>query len=200
MIFRNLGLQTYEPIWRAMQRLTDYRTQNTADEIWFLEHHPVYTQGMAGKAEHILNPVNIPVVAIDRGGQVTYHGPGQLVVYFLLDMQRRNLAPRQLVSLIEEALVRLLASYGLTAYARQDAPGVYVQEAKIASIGLRIRNNASYHGLSLNIAMDLNPFKGINPCGFANMPMTQLSEYVLDVHMTDVQQRLQKILHDQFIQ
>lgn len=196
VIIRHLGIQAYEPIWRAMQRFTDTRTPDTVDEIWFLEHPPVYTQGMAGKPEHILNPGNIPIVPIDRGGQVTYHGPGQCVVYFLLDVSRRKLAPRQLVTLIENALIQFLSRWKIDAIARQDAPGIYVHGQKIASIGLRIRRDASYHGLALNVDMDLGPFEGINPCGFENLRMTQLKEFVPKVAVKEVEFFLSLILRE----
>jgi lipoyl(octanoyl) transferase len=194
LVSRHLGLQAYEPIWHAMQRFTDARKPETSDEIWFLQHFPVYTQGMAGKPEHILNPGNIPVVAIDRGGQVTYHGPGQLVGYVMLDVARRQLAPRQLVSLLEKALIELLSHWKIDAYARQDAPGIYIENRKIASLGLRIRRNASYHGLALNIDMDLTPFYGINPCGFKDISMTQLKEFVPDISLQQVEPLLSSIL------
>ncbi len=159
-----------------MQRFTDERGPGTRDEIWFLEHPPVFTQGMAGKHEHLLAPGDIPVVAIDRGGQVTYHGPGQLVVYPLLDLDRHKLGVRALVEAIERAIVATVAQWGISAAGRRDAPGVYVAGRKLASIGLRIRRHCSYHGLALNVAMDLEPFRRINPCGYAGLEMVQLSE------------------------
>lgn len=170
------GLQDYEPIWRAMQTYTDSRDAHSPDELWLLQHKPVFTQGQAGKAEHLISTGDIPVVQVDRGGQVTYHGPGQLVVYFMLDIGRLGIGPRELVSRIEAALVETLAHYGLNAQARQDAPGVYVGDDKIASLGLRIRKGRSFHGLSLNVDMDLEPFERINPCGFAGLKMVQLSD------------------------
>ncbi|MBK7904472.1 MAG: lipoyl(octanoyl) transferase LipB [Proteobacteria bacterium] len=173
---RWLGCVDYEPTWRAMQRHTDEATGATADEIWFLEHPPVFTMGMNAKAVHLLAPGDIPVVDIDRGGQVTYHGPGQLVVYPLLALARLGLGVRALVEGIERAIVATVAQWGVQAHGRRDAPGVYVGERKIASIGLRIRRNRSYHGLALNVAMDLEPFARINPCGYAGLQMTQLSE------------------------
>ena len=173
---RWLGRVAYEPTWRAMQRFTDERGPRTRDEIWFLEHPPVFTQGMAGKLEHLLAPGDIPVVAIDRGGQVTYHGPGQLVVYPLLDLERHKLSVRALVDGIERAIVATVAQWGISAAGRRDAPGVYVAGRKLASIGLRIRRHCSYHGLALNVAMDLEPFRRINPCGYAGLEMVQLSE------------------------
>ena len=172
---RDLGLQPYLPTWQAMQRFTDARGPETPDEIWLLQHPPVFTQGQAGKAEHLLFPGDIPVVQVDRGGQVTYHGPGQLVAYLLLDVRRKGLGVRELVSRIEQSLVALLAEYGVSAAPRADAPGVYVGAAKIASLGLRIRRGCSFHGLALNLDMDLQPFSRINPCGYAGMAMTQTS-------------------------
>ncbi|HWJ05752.1 MAG TPA: lipoyl(octanoyl) transferase LipB [Steroidobacteraceae bacterium] len=172
---RWLGRVDYEPTWRAMQRRTDDATDATPDEIWFLEHPPVFTMGMNAKAEHLLAVGDIPVVDIDRGGQVTYHGPGQLVVYPLLDLPRRGLGVRALVVAIEQAIVATLAHWSIEAYGKRDAPGVYVQERKIASVGLRIRRGRSYHGLALNVAMDLEPFARINPCGYAGLQMTQVA-------------------------
>ncbi len=199
IIWRELGLQPYEPIWRAMQRFTSVRTENTLDEIWLLEHHSVYTQGMAGKPEHILAPGTIPVIHIDRGGQVTYHGPGQLIVYFLLDLKRRALSPRQLVTLIENAVVTVLVSLGLAAYARAEAPGIYIQGEKIASLGLRIRRGASYHGLSINVKMDLGPFAGINPCGYQALSVTQISHFFASVTVNDFRQLLLDQLQRTFL-
>jgi lipoyl(octanoyl) transferase len=175
-VLRWLGRVDYEPTWRAMQRFTTGRDASTPDELWFLEHPPVFTQGMNGKAEHLLAPGDIPVVPIDRGGQITYHGPGQLVVYPLLDLSRLGLGVRALVEAIERSIVGVAAEFGITAAGRRDAPGVYVDGRKLASIGLRIRRQCSYHGLALNVAMDLAPFGRINPCGYAGLRMTQLSE------------------------
>ncbi len=167
-------LQPYEPAWQAMQTLTAERDEQTTDEIWLLQHEPVFTQGQAGKAEHLLNTGDIPVVQVDRGGQVTYHGPGQLIVYLMLDLRRRKLGVRDLVDIIEQSIVDLLAEYGIQAYPKPDAPGVYVNEQKICSLGLRIRRGCSFHGLALNLDMDLEPFLRINPCGYAGLQMTQL--------------------------
>lgn len=175
---REYGLVDYPVAWQAMQRFTNERTADTVDEIWLLQHPPVFTQGQAGKAEHLLLPGDIPVVQVDRGGQVTYHGPGQLVCYLLLDVRRLGIGVRELVSRIELSLIDLLASYGVQALAKPDAPGVYVDGAKIASLGLRIRNGRSFHGLALNVDMDLEPFRRINPCGYAGMAMTQLADLV----------------------
>jgi lipoyl(octanoyl) transferase len=172
---RRLGLQPYEPTFARMRALTLERTPDTPDEIWLLEHPRVFTQGQAGKAEHVLQPGDIPVVQSDRGGQVTYHGPGQLVGYFLLDLQRLGYGIRSLVTRLEEAMVDCLAGYGIQAAGRRDAPGVYVDGRKIASLGLRVRKGCTYHGLALNVAMDLEPFQRINPCGFQGLAMTQVS-------------------------
>ncbi|MNF29418.1 Octanoyltransferase [compost metagenome] len=193
--FRELGQVDYQPTWHAMQRFTDARGADTPDEIWLLEHAPVFTQGQAGKAEHVLFPGDIPVVQVDRGGQVTYHGPGQLVAYLLLDVRRSGIGVRELVSRIERSLIDLLASYGVSATAKPDAPGVYVDGAKIASLGLRIRNGRSFHGLALNVDMDLAPFRRINPCGYAGMAMTQLADLVAGpIELSEVSARLREQL------
>ncbi|WP_339731144.1 lipoyl(octanoyl) transferase LipB [uncultured Pseudomonas sp.] len=193
--FRELGQVDYQPTWHAMQRFTDSRGADTPDEIWLLEHSPVFTQGQAGKAEHVLFPGDIPVVQVDRGGQVTYHGPGQLVAYLLLDVRRSGIGVRELVSRIERSLIDLLASYGVNANAKPDAPGVYVDGAKIASLGLRIRNGRSFHGLALNVDMDLQPFQRINPCGYAGMAMTQLADQVAGpIELSEVSARLREQL------
>lgn len=163
-----------------MQTFTETRTENTTDEIWLLEHPPVFTLGRAGKAEHLLNPGDIPVIHIDRGGQVTYHGPGQLIIYLLLDLQRLDLGIRHLVDHIEQAIIAMLADYSIMAQSRRDAPGVYVDGRKIAALGLRIRRGGCYHGLSLNIDMDLEPFHRINPCGYPNMEVTQVKDLLSD--------------------
>jgi len=176
LIVRHLGLVDYEPTWKQMQAFTASRDEKTADEFWVLQHHPVFTQGQAGKAEHLLSPGDIPVVMADRGGQVTYHGPGQLVVYLLVDLRRRKLGVRVLVDTLEQALVAVLAGYGVTAAPKADAPGVYVEGRKIASLGLRVRRGCSFHGLALNLAMDLAPFLRINPCGYQGLEMVQLAD------------------------
>ena len=173
---RRLGRVPYEPTWREMQSFTDARDAGTPDEIWLLEHDPVFTLGLAGKREHVLAPGDIPVIHIDRGAQVPYHGPGQLLIYPMLDLRRRKLGPRALVDALEQATVDTLAEWSVEAHARPDAPGVYVGEKKIASIGLRVRRGASYHGLAFNVDMDLEPFTRINPCGYAGLEMTQVSE------------------------
>jgi len=172
---RWLPQQEYHSCWQAMREFTDRRTDTTPDEIWLCEHQPVFTQGQNGKAEHILAAGDIPVVQTDRGGQVTYHGPGQLMVYTLIDLRRKKFNVRQLVSLIEQSVIDFLAAQNISAAARADAPGVYVDNKKICSIGLRIRRGCSYHGIAFNVALDLSPFQRINPCGFVNLEMTQLS-------------------------
>lgn len=181
-ILRHLNHQPYADTWQAMQAFTQQRTADTPDELWTVEHPPVYTLGLSGKREHLLNIGDIPVVHSDRGGQVTYHGPGQVVIYTLIDIKRLPINIRELVTLLENAMIAALADYGINAQARADAPGVYVQGKKIGSIGLRIKNHCSYHGLSLNNAMDLRPFTLINPCGYAGLAMTQLAD--LGVHVT----------------
>jgi lipoyl(octanoyl) transferase len=195
IVVKRLGQVDYAPTFQAMQDFTANRTAETPDELWIVEHPPVYTLGQAGKPEHILKDIGIPVVKIDRGGQVTYHGPGQVVIYLLLNLSRLKIKVRELVIAIEQAVIDLLASHGVAAERRDGAPGVYVDEAKVAALGLRIRNGCSYHGLSLNVDMDLSPFAAINPCGYAglkviqtrdlNVPLTvdeageQLSQYLL---------------------
>lgn len=174
---RQLHNMAYEPVWKAMQSFTDHRDEQAIDEIWVVEHPPVFTQGQAGKEEHLLAPGDIPVVPVDRGGQVTYHGPGQLVVYFLIDIRRRKMGVRQLVTAIENTIVNVLAEYGVSAAPRADAPGVYIGAEKVCSLGLRIRRGCSFHGLALNVNMDLSPFLRINPCGYAGMVMTQTSAH-----------------------
>ena len=179
MIVQHLGLRDYAETFAAMRAFTEARTAETPDELWLLEHPPVFTQGQAGKAEHLLLPGNIPVVQSDRGGQVTYHGPGQLVGYVLVNLHQRGYGVRSLVERIEQAMVATLAGYGISAYADRDAPGVYVDvrgtRHKIGSLGLRVKNGCSYHGLALNVAMDLEPFSRINPCGYQGLQMTQVS-------------------------
>jgi lipoyl(octanoyl) transferase len=176
VILRRLGQVAYQETWQAMRDYTDGRDQDTPDELWLLQHPPVFTQGQAGKPEHLLMPGNIPVVQSDRGGQVTYHGPGQWLVYLLLDLRRRRLGVRDLVDLIELSVVDLLSGYGVASAPRRDAPGVYVDDAKIASLGLRVRRGCSYHGVALNVDMDLEPFSQINPCGYEGLAVTSLRE------------------------
>ncbi len=175
-LIRRLGLAAYEPTWRAMQRFTDQRGPSTQDEIWLVEHPPVFTLGMNASREHLLDPGDIPVVQIDRGGQVTYHGPGQLVIYPLIDLRRQRLGVRELVVALEDAIIAYLAPCGVRAAGRREAPGVYVGGAKIASIGLRIRRGASYHGLSFNVSVDLAPFRRINVCGMRGLEVTRLAD------------------------
>jgi lipoyl(octanoyl) transferase len=175
-VIRHLGLAEYVPTWRAMQDFTATRTAATPDEIWFLEHPPVFTLGLNANHAHLLAPGDIPVVQIDRGGQVTYHGPGQLVVYPLVDLNRARLGVRDFVTALERAVITLAAERGITARCRRAAPGVYVGEAKLASVGVRVRRGSTYHGLALNVAMDLEPFGRINPCGYSGLAMTQLSQ------------------------
>jgi lipoyl(octanoyl) transferase len=175
-LIRHLGLQPYEPIWRDMQRFTDERDEGTRDEIWFVEHPPVFTLGMNGRREHLLAPGDIPVLQIDRGGQVTYHGPGQLVVYPLIDIRRQRLGVRQLVIALERAVIDMAGELGISATCRRDAPGVYVEGAKLASVGLRIRRGASYHGMALNVSVDLEPFGRIEVCGYRDLAVTRLKD------------------------
>ena len=176
LTIRNLGLQDYDITWQAMQRFTQERHTFANDELWIVEHPPVYTLGLNGKREHLLTIGNIPVINSDRGGQVTYHGPGQVIIYVLLDIKRLNLGVRQLVTLLEQAMIGVLFQHDIVAVAKLDAPGVYVKDKKIGSIGLRIKKNCSYHGLSLNNDMDLSPFDDINTCGYSDLKVTQLSD------------------------
>jgi len=187
---RTLGLQSYLPVWQTMQQFTEQRTSNTIDELWLLEHEPVFTMGRNGQKEHLLNPGNIPVIPIDRGGQVTYHGPGQLLIYLLIDLKRRGLGVRQFITIIEQSIINTLSDYQLNAYAKKEAPGVYISNAKIAALGLRIKKGCSFHGLSLNFAMDLQPFKQINPCGYKDLEVIQFSDYIKDISLVQVQNKL----------
>ncbi|MGF1821488.1 lipoyl(octanoyl) transferase LipB [Vibrio alginolyticus] len=177
LVVKRLGSQDYEPVWKAMHEFTDQRTEETRDEVWLVEHNPVFTQGQAGKAEHLINTGDIPVVQSDRGGQVTYHGPGQLVAYFLINLRRKKLGVRDLVTTIENLVINTLKAYNIDSAARPDAPGVYVAGKKICSLGLRIRKGCSFHGLALNVNMDLTPFLRINPCGYEGMEMVQVSQF-----------------------
>lgn len=194
---RELGVVDYEPTWHAMREFSTMRDSQTPDELWYLQHPPVYTLGLNGKPAHIHDAGTIPVINVDRGGQVTYHGPGQLVVYLLLDLQRRTLGVKQFVSLIEQVIIDTLADYAITGERQAGAPGIYVAGSKIAALGLRIRRGYSYHGLALNIDMDLEPFKRINPCGHADMPVTQIADLCPDKpSLFAVQARLhQHLLH-----
>ena len=190
MIVRRPGRVPYEPIWRAMQDFTTQRDASTPDELWLVEHPPVYTLGQAGKAEHLLHVTDIPLVKIDRGGQITYHGPGQVVGYLLLDLHRRGLKVREMVNLLEQALIDCIADYGLDARRKDGAPGVYIDDAKVAALGLRVKNGCSYHGLSLNVDMDLTPFTWINPCGYSGLQTIQLKDFGVTEGPEDVATRL----------
>jgi len=190
LIVRSLGQQPYLETWDAMKTFTADRDEGVTDELWCLEHPRVYTQGQAGKAEHILAPGDIPVIPVDRGGQVTYHGPGQLVIYLMIDLSRRKLGVRSLVDQIEQAIVRTLAELDIEAAPRPDAPGVYVGDSKIASLGLRVRRGCSFHGLALNVAMDMEPFRRINPCGYAGMAMSQVSDFSPGATVADLERSL----------
>lgn len=195
LIVRHLGVVDYLPTLEAMRKLTAERNDATPDEIWLLQHPQVFTQGQAGKPEHLLAPGDIPVIQVERGGQVTYHGPGQLVAYLMLDLRRLDLGVRELVTTMEQALVEVLASYGVEAAPKADAPGVYVSGDKIASLGLRVRRGCSFHGLALNVDMDMAPFQRINPCGYAGLKMTQLKDQLGTPPLFDeVAQRLEQAL------
>ena len=198
---RHLGKVDYQNTWQQMQDFTNTRQADTDDELWFLQHPPVYTLGKNGKAEHVLKPSDIPVVNSDRGGQVTYHGPGQIVVYTMLDLNRLNIGVRQLVTVLEQTVIDLLASYGIDSSANPDAPGVYVNNAKIAALGLRVRKGCSFHGLALNVDMDIEPFTRINPCGFEGLEVTQLKNLVqgikIETVVADLQQRLVEKFSDE---
>lgn len=195
---RKLGLRPYMPVWSAMREFTDARDADTPDELWLLEHEPVYTQGLAGRAEHVLAPGDIPVIQTDRGGQVTYHGPGQLVAYPLIDLNRARVGIRTLVNRIEEAVIHYLAGHGIDGARRDGAPGVYVAGAKIASIGMKVRRGCTYHGLAFNIDMDLEPFARINPCGFSGLNMTRLADHapgaVVDAAGDGIARHLRELL------
>jgi lipoyl(octanoyl) transferase len=191
---RRLGLAAYEPTWRAMQRFTDTRDEATPDEIWLVEHPPVFTLGMNASREHLIAPGDIPVVQIDRGGQVTYHGPGQLVIYPLLNLRRHRLGVRDLVVALENAIIGYAADLGIEAKGSREAPGVYVEGVKLASIGLRIRRGASYHGVALNVNLDLEPFQRINVCGYRGLKVTRLSDYVPGIEVATVARDLPRRL------
>ena len=190
LVIRELGLQRYEPVWRAMQQFTDKRTAETPDEIWFTQHEPVFTLGINTAPEHLLAPGDIPIIQIDRGGQVTYHGPGQLMIYPLIDLRRAGLGVRDLVTGLEQCVVDLVAEFGIEAASRRDAPGVYVRDVKLASIGLRVRRGSSFHGMALNVAVDLEPFSRINPCGFQGLELTDLARLGADSDLARVRDRL----------
>ena len=187
---RRLGRVEYQPTWRPMQAFSAARHADSADEIWLLEHPPVFTLGLAGRPEHLLAEIGVPLVNTDRGGQITYHGPGQLVAYLLLDLRRRKLNVRELVSRMEQSVIDLLAEFGILAQRLAGAPGVYVDGAKIAALGLRVKGGCSYHGLSLNVDMDLAPFAAINPCGYEGMPVTQLRDLGVRAGPAEVGERL----------
>ena len=191
IVVRTLGLQDYELLWRGMQRFTDSRSPLTPDEIWFTEHPPVFTLGLNADRDHLLTPGDIPVIQVDRGGQVTYHGPGQLMIYPLIDLKRARLGVRDLVTALEQTVVDLVAESGIEAASRKDAPGVYVEGRKIASIGLRVRRGASYHGMALNIDLDLEPFSRINPCGFSDLEVTDLTALGVGTAPAEIQARVQ---------
>ena len=195
-LVKSLGLVEYQPTWDAMKQFTADRTSTTRDEIWLVQHSPVYTQGLAGKPEHLLHSTDIPVIKIDRGGQITYHGPGQIVAYLLLDMRRWKLGVRELVRLMEQAAIDVLAEFGINAQSRDNAPGVYVGEAKIAALGLKIKNGYCYHGLAFNVDMDLTPFANINPCGYVGLRVTQACELGITVSINELQVQLaQNLVH-----
>lgn len=201
IVVKSLGLTDYQSVFSAMKTFTEQRGGNTPDELWLTQHHSVFTQGQAGKAEHILNPKDIPIVQSDRGGQVTYHGPGQIVLYFLIDIKRRKIGVRQMVTLIENSVIELLDNVGITAFAKAEAPGVYVQyqgiDKKIASLGLRVRKGCTYHGVALNADMDLTPFDAINPCGYQGLKMTQIKALIprqRGVNLADIEEKLVQIV------
>jgi len=194
LIIRQLNTMDYSKVWHAMQKFTDIRNEETLDELWLVEHPPVFTQGQAGKEEHLLMPGDIEVVKVDRGGQVTYHGPGQQVIYFMINLRRRKIGVRQLVTLIENGLVAALNDFNIKAYPKPDAPGVYVNDKKVASLGLRVRKGCSFHGLALNVNMDLSPFLRINPCGYAGLEMIQTCDIDGPKNMTDACDALVKHL------
>lgn len=200
LLVKKLGRVDYEPTWQAMQAFTAGRSAETQDELWIIEHPPVYTLGQAGKPEHILQDTNIPIIKIDRGGQVTYHGPGQVVIYLLLDLSRLKIKVRELVTAIEQAIIDFLLSEGISAERRAGAPGVYVGEAKIAALGLKIKNGCSYHGLSLNVDMDLSPFTAINPCGYAGLKVTQTKDFNVALTPDQAGEQLSQFLKAQLEQ
>lgn len=199
IIIKNLGLQDYSVILKKMQEFTKLRDDLTPDEIWFVEHSPVFTLGQAGKQEHILDPKDIPIIQSDRGGQVTYHGPGQIVIYFLLDLRRHNLNIREAVTLLEDIIIEFLAKHHITAINKKDAPGVYVDGKKICSIGLRVSRGKTYHGLAFNVDMDLEPFKRINPCGYKDLEVTQLKDLTKNISIISMQNEIQEIIKNKLL-
>ncbi len=198
LVVRQSGVRHYSEVRQQMAEFTDRRDETTLDECWLLQHEPVFTQGQAGKEEHLLEPGNIPVVQSDRGGQVTYHGPGQLVCYLLVDLKRRHLGVRKMVDAIEDSIIGLLGEYGINAHAKREAPGVYVGDCKLAALGLRIRRGCSYHGLSLNVDMDLEPFSRVNPCGYVGLKVTDLAHLGIHEDISSVSSRLVTHLVQQF--
>jgi len=194
IVTKKININDYQVVWQQMVDFTKKRTSSTLDEIWLVEHDPVFTQGQAGKPEHVLNPADIPVVQTDRGGQVTYYGPGQLVVYPLIDLRRAKIGIKQYVGMLEQVTIRLLADYDIKAKICEGAPGVYVGDAKSCSIGLRVRRGCSYHGLALNVDMDLEPFSRINPCGFQKLAITQIKNFVESINFSEVESKLSKYL------
>lgn len=197
LLVKHLGRRDYEPVWREMQQFTDQRDTETIDELWLVEHPPVFTQGLAGKAEHVLAAGDIPVIQVDRGGQVTYHGPGQIVAYPMINLRRHGIGVKSLVHGIEQAIIETLTKYNVSAQRKDNAPGVYVNGAKIASLGLRIRKACSFHGLAFNIDMDLEPFQRINPCGFSGLEVIQLADLAKGVKFTNVENELVQALCEQ---
>lgn len=199
LIVKHLPRQDYVSTWEAMRTFTQNRTSNTPDELWLCEHNPVFTQGLAGKPEHLLNPTDIPVVQSDRGGQITYHGPGQLMAYTLFDLKRLQLNTRDFVIALENSVINLLDTFNIVATGKRDAPGVYVNDAKICSIGLRVKRHCAYHGLALNVNMDLTPFQRINPCGYENLQMTQIAAFMPNITINEIAARLSKIMQTTFV-
>lgn len=197
IVVRDLGQVDYASTWQAMSDFTDARTDDTVDELWLLEHNPVYTQGQTGKAEHLLASTTIPIVQTDRGGQITYHGPGQLIAYPLLSLKRRGLGVRDMVTLVEESVILLCDHYGIKAYAKKDAPGVYIDDAKVASLGLKVRRGCCFHGVGINIAMDLSPFLSINPCGYQGLEMTQLQQFEPSITLAGAREQWLTIFTEQ---
>ena len=191
VVVRTLGMQDYEPLWRGMQQFTESRSPLSPDEIWFTEHPPIFTLGLNANRDHLLAPGEIPVIQVDRGGQVTYHGPGQLMIYPLIDLKRASLGVRDLVTALEQSVIDLVAEHGIAAASRKDAPGVYVEGKKIASVGLRVRRGASYHGMALNIDVDLEPFSRINPCGFSDLDVIDLATLGIDAAPAEIQAQVQ---------
>ncbi|MDN5871241.1 MAG: lipoyl(octanoyl) transferase LipB [Nitrococcus sp.] len=194
---RKLGRAEYEPTWRAMQAFTATRGPQADDELWLLEHPAIFTLGVSGRQSHVLAPGNIPVLSVDRGGQVTYHGPGQVVVYALIDLRRRGIGVRRMVSALENSVIRVLADHGIDAHARREAPGVYVGAAKIAAVGLRVRRGCTYHGLAFNVAMELEPFSRINPCGYAGLRITDLRDQGVELALDTAGQQVARMLADE---